>query len=57
MMKRRFVFLVFMVSLCVSMSYAQTESYRNLVREWIETGVGGNPFSVDVNTIIIKATR
>lgn len=47
MMKRRFVFLVFMVSLCVSMSYAQTESYRNLVREWIETGVGGNPFSVD----------
>lgn len=30
MMKRRFVFLVFMVSLCVSMSYAQTESYRNL---------------------------
>ena len=57
MMKRRFVFLVFMVSLCVSMSYAQTESYRNLVREWLETGVGGNSVTPDMLKSIYVATN
>lgn len=56
-MKRRFVFLVFMVSLCVSMSYAQTESYRNLVREWLETGVGGNSVTPDMLKSIYVATN
>lgn len=57
MMKRRFVFLVFMVSLCVSMSYAQTESYRNLVREWLETGVGGNSVTPDMLKSIYVVTN
>ena len=58
MMKRRFVFLVFMVSLCVSMSYAQTESYRNLVREWLETGVGGNSVTPEMlKSIYVVANK
>lgn len=37
-----------LLGLCISVSHAQTENYRKLVREWIETGANGNTLSVDM---------